>query len=247
MIYFLAPAYNEEENLPILAKAIHASVKKNYNLIIVDDGSTDRTSQIAKKLARNFPIISLGYEKNQGPGYAFKFGIDYFLKKAAKSDDVLITIEADNTSDLSAIGKMINLTKRYDVIVASPFEKGSKFIGVSAKRKTLSRGYQMFLSIIFGIKGASSYGNFFRAYRADILKKAKTHFGKGLISEDGFSSAAELLIKMDRIGAKITSIPVKIDWTKRQGKSKMKIFKYIKRQFIFVLKFKLLSNYFLKV
>lgn len=245
MIYFLAPAYNEQENLIELADSISKSTK-DYKLIIVNDGSTDKTFQTAEKLKTKYPIITLGYQKNKGPGYAFKFGIDYFLKKTAKSNDVLITIEADNTSDLSAIEKMIDLTKRYDVIVASPFEKGSKFIGVTAKRKILSRGYQMFLSIIFGIKGASSYGNFFRAYRADILKKAKAHFGKELISEDGFSSAAELLIKMDRIGAKITSIPVRIDWTKRQGKSKMKIFEYIKRQFIFVLKFKLLSNYFLK-
>jgi len=245
MIYFLAPAFNEESNLEKLAGTIDKLIKKSYRLIIVNDGSTDKTFQSAKRLQRNYPVIPLGYAKNRGPGHAFKFGIDYFLKKATQKD-MLITIEADNTSDLSVVPKMINLTQKYDVIVASPFEKGGGFISVSATRKILSHGYQIFLGIIFGINGASSYGNFFRAYRTDILQKAKRHFGKELISETGFSSAAELLIKMDRIGAKITSVPVKIDWTKRQGKSKMKIFEYIKRQVIFVFKYKLLSSYFLK-
>ena len=66
MIYFLAPAYNEEENLPELAQSINRSVKKGYKLIIVNDGSTDKTFETAQKLKSKYPIIPLGYKKNQG-------------------------------------------------------------------------------------------------------------------------------------------------------------------------------------
>ena len=245
MIYFLAPAYNEEKNLPKLAAQIKKSIVKNFKIVIVDDGSTDQTFEIEKRLSQKYPLIALGYRNNRGPGYAFKTGIEYVLKKC-KKNDVLVTIEADNTSDLSAVKKMFTLLKSFDVVIASPFEKGGQFIGVSTRRIFLSWGYQKFLSIIFNVKGASSYGNFFRAYKTESLKRARGRFGRQLITEQGFSSAAELLIKMDKIDAKIVSIPVKIDWTKRQGKSKMKVFKYIKRQGVFILKYKFLSAYFLK-
>jgi len=245
MIYLLAPAYNEAANLPLLFESLKKTLKSSYRSIIVSDGSVDRTLEVARNLSRKYPIIPLGYQKNKGPGYAFNYGINHFLK-ISKTNDVLVTIEADNSSDLSVLKKMIYLLKHYDVVVASPFEKGGKFVNVSLHRQFLSHGYQIFLSAIFRIKGANSYGNFFRTYKREILAKAYRLYGNSLITEEGFSCSAELLIKLYKIGAKITSMSSSIDWTKKKGKSKMKIFKYIRRQFVFILKFWLLSKFYLK-
>lgn len=245
MIYLLAPAFNEGENLTYLAKSVQKTLKSGYQLIIVNDGSQDNTFEVAQKLSRKYSIIPLGYQTNRGPGYAFNFGIKHFLK-ISNNSDILVTLEADNSSDLSVLFKMKALLKKYDAIVASPFGKHGKFIGVSLPRQILSHGYQIFLSSIFRIKGANSYGNFFRGYNREILSRAQKLYGKDLITEHGFSCSAELLIKLNSIGAKITSIQSSIDWTRKKGKSKMKISKYIRRQFFFILKFWLLGPFYLK-
>ena len=245
MIYLLAPAFNEADNLPSLADSVKKILDSGYRMIIVNDGSTDNTFEVATKLSRKYPIIPLGYQNNKGPGYAFNYGISHFLI-ISKKKDFLVTIEADNSSDLSVLKKMKDLVKTYDVIVASPFEKGGRYVGVPFFRQIFSHGYQILLSAIFRIKGASSYGNFFRAYSRESLSKAQKVYGNNLITENGFSCSAELLIKLDKVGAKISSIPALIDWTRKRGKSKMKIAKYIRRQFIFIIKFWLLSGIYLK-
>lgn len=244
MIYLLAPAFNEAQNLPSLLKSVKTVVKKNYRLIIVSDGSTDNTMEVLRKLAKDYPVIPIGYQKNQGPGYAFHYGFKYLMKKLRK-DDVIITIESDNTSQLSKLNEMILLSKSCDVVVGSPFSEEGSFKGVSFHRRFLSRLNHSLLKILFRIQGADSYSNFFRLYRANIIKKAGNYYGSSLITESGFSSVTEILIKLNKIGAKITSVPVKIDWSKRQGKSKLKILRYVKRQIMLVIKFWILSKFYL--
>jgi cellulose synthase/poly-beta-1,6-N-acetylglucosamine synthase-like glycosyltransferase len=72
-IYFLLPAYNEEENLPGLLQAIDESVE-NYRIILVDDGSSDRTGRIAREFASKIPITILTHNKNEGMAAALNTG-----------------------------------------------------------------------------------------------------------------------------------------------------------------------------
>lgn len=244
MIYLLAPAFNESQNLRHLLNTVSKTVKKKYHLVIVDDGSTDKTMQVLQKLSKKYPLIPIGYKNNQGPGYAFDYGFKYLTKKIKKGD-LVITIESDNTSDLSKLGEMTKLANRYDVIIGTPFSEHGSFEGVSFYRRIISQLNHQLLKIIFRIKGVDSYSNFYRLYTAEIIKKARNYYGASLITENGFPAVTEILIKLNKIGAKMTSIPVKIDWTKRQGKSKLKITKYVKRQIVLILKFWVLSRFYL--
>ena len=227
MIYFLIPSYNDSGNFDTLLKNISKTVKKQKKIIIVDDGSTDETKKVITKLAKIAPLLRVGYKNNRGPGFAFKSGFD-FLKKEIKRGDLIVTMEADNTSDYSILNKMLNLAKKYDVVLSSPYSKGGKFLGISQERKILSLVSNYLDQIIFGLS-VKTTSSFYRVYKAEILKKAFEKYNDRLITDDGFSAVIEILIKLKKINAKFIEVPAIVDWTKRDGKSKMKVLKTVLR------------------
>lgn len=229
MIYILIPSYNDSENFDELLKNIGQALNgKRYKVIIVDDGSTDETKNAIKKHAKTHPVMRIGYAKNKGPGYAFKFGFNYLIPKI-KDGDIVITLEADNTADFSLIPKMISKTKKYDVVLSSPYAKGGAFLGISLTRRILSLISNFLDKEIFRLKNVNTYSSFYRVYTAEILKRANKVYKDNLITEYGFSSVIEILIKLSTIGSRFWEIPAVVDWRNRQGKSKMKIAKTIIR------------------
>lgn len=239
MIYLLVPSYNDSQNFELLLKNISKAIKgKKYKVIIVDDGSTDDTEHIINTLSRKYQLFRIGYKNNRGPGYAFKFGFNYLIPKL-KNKDIVVTMEADNSSDFSIMEKMIYQLKNFDIVLSSPFARGGKLIGLDNNRKILSDISRRLDSVIFRISGVETYGSFYRAYRAEILIKASKSYKSSLIIENGFSAMVELLIKLSNLNASICEIPSVLDWRKRQGKSKMKVGKTIIRHLA------IYKNYFL--
>ncbi len=78
----VVPAFNEESRLGSSVKSILRYLEGNYpdsELIIVDDGSTDKTSQIAENACENFPHMEtrvIRYERNRGKGFAVRTGLE---------------------------------------------------------------------------------------------------------------------------------------------------------------------------
>lgn len=229
MIYILIPTFNDSENFKALFQNIKKSLANHrFKIIIVNDGSTDNTEDILKKLKKNCPVVPIGYKKNQGPGYAFKYGFNYLIPKL-KNQDLVITMESDNTADFKVIEKMLTKIKKFDVVLASPLRKGGRLIGMDFSRVILSYVAGLLDILVFRISGVRTYSSFFRIYRASILKKLKNKYGDKFITESGFTSVLEILIKLSKLNAKIVEVPATIDWTNRKGKSKMKIAKTIDR------------------
>lgn len=227
MIYILIPSFNDSENFNLLLRNIGKKLRSySYKVTIVDDGSTDQTLKVISHLSRRYPVRRIGYKKNRGSGYAFKFGFTYIIPRL-KKNDILITMEADNSSDFAILTKMVEFTKKYDVILSSPFAKGGKFIKLDSKRRILSEIASILDRVIFRIKNVKTYASFYRAYRPDILKRAIKVYGNNLITETGFSAVVEVLIKLHKLGATVDEIPAILNWDVRRGKSKMKITKTI--------------------
>lgn len=227
MIYFLIPAYNEAVNLPGLSINLSKYVKQQKLIIIIDDGSTDNTREVITKLSKTYPVKRIGYKKNQGAGYAFKFGFKKFIPNL-KSDDLVITMEADNTSDYSKLEKMIQLAKIHEIVLASPHKVGGAFKSVSLMRTVLSKISSQIDSMVFGINNVKTYTSFYRVYNARLLKQLNAAYGNRLVTNNGFNSVIEILLKANRLGADIVEIPAEVDWEKRLGKSKMNILKNAK-------------------
>ena len=229
MRYFLIPSYNDSENIDLLFKNIANHLKgQKYKIILVDDGSTDKTKETIKIMSKIFPVQMIGYKKNKGPGYAFKYGFDYLIPKL-KHDDLVITMEADNTADYNIIQKMLKKARRYDVVLASPYAKGGAFLGINKTRMLLGQGAVILDQLIFKIKDVKTYSSFYRIYKSSILKKTKKIYAEKYITEYGFTAVVELLIRLSKIGASFYEVPSIVDWRKRQGKSKMDIKKTISR------------------
>ena len=116
----VVPVYNEEENVALLVERIEGALRgKNYEIILVDDGSTDQTRQEVKKL-NNPNVVLIELKKNYGQSLALAAGIDY-----AKGD-YIITMDGDLQNDPDDILMMYNKAKSEDWDVVT---------GIRQKRK----------------------------------------------------------------------------------------------------------------
>lgn len=232
MIIFVIPAFNEAENiLNLLNKTNEVMLKKNlsYKIIIINDGSTDETVRLAESLRTKIPIEICSYYPNKGVGEAFRVGFCKALELSS-DNDIIITKEADNTSDLDIIDKMIfKIRDGYDLVLASCYAKEGAVIGTTLFRRILSKSANILLKLVIPAKNIHTYSSFYRAYNSRALKELFGIYADNLIQEDGFECMVELLIKFSHNGKfKITEVPMVLDGSRRVGKSKMRIFKTTK-------------------
>ncbi|HEX9018428.1 MAG TPA: glycosyltransferase [Anaerolineaceae bacterium] len=237
MIYILLPAYNEERDIGQLLKRIcDASVSNfpNYRVLVVNDGSTDLTLSIVTGLQDEMPLEVLDHGINKGLGKAMLTGLRRAAQIAA-DDDVLVTMDADNTHDPVLIGAMLQKVRDgADLVIASRYEQGGEEVGLSGVRSFLSRGASALLTIFFPIHGAKDYTCGFRAYRGAALKRVYRIYGDRLVEERGFTCMAEILIKMREVGVKVAEVPLVLRYDLKSGESKMKIARTILRYFVLI-------------
>jgi dolichol-phosphate mannosyltransferase len=223
-IAFVIPAFNEEDNIPRLFADLDRRTQffpERSRVFIVDDGSTDRTAELVESYEGELPVELVKLEQNQGPGAAFRSGFAKALL-SIPGEAYIVTLEADTTSDLDALPKMLaEAVAGAELVLAS-----WTMVNVSRKRKVLSKGASFAFRRALGIE-AETVSSFFRVYRASALRRSFAHYGTNLIREPGFACKAELLANIARLGARIAEVPVDLDSDRRIGKSKMPVFKTI--------------------
>jgi dolichol-phosphate mannosyltransferase len=221
---FVIPAYNEEANLPRLFRDLEtrpALFPPGSRLYVVDDGSQDETVRIVESYTGPLPAEVIKLERNQGPGAAFRAGFAAALESTS-GEALVVTLEADTTSDLDALPEMLRLARtRAELVLASWV-----MVNVSRFRKLLSGGAAVVINRILGVD-AKTVSSFYRVYRASTLRKAAARYGDGLIREPGFACKAELLSKLTSLGAFIEEVDVGLDTSRRVGESKMPILRTI--------------------
>ena len=223
MIYFLIPILNESENIELLSKnLINCLPEENKYYVFVDDGSTDNSVAVLKKMAVSSSYTILGDGLNHGPGYAFNLGFEWILGHSHHDNDIVITLEADNTSDLTILPNMVSISYMgFDLVLASAYAQGGGFEQTTFLRKILSFGANMLLRFAYDIK-VLTLSSFYRVYTITILKEVKKKYSS-LIAEPGFISMIELLIKIIRTKGKIIEYPMTLHSSKRIGKTKIKV------------------------
>lgn len=206
MMSIIIPAYNEEKSIQKTLDDIIKinKSKKQIEIIVVNDGSTDKTKEILKK----YNIKVLNNPKNMGYGYSLKKGIN-----AAKYD-LIVTIDADGTYPYSYIDKMIEKKNEgFDLIVGArngKYYKGSIFKNLC--RKLLKK----LVEYISGQK-IKDVNSGFRVFN----KKTVTKYFKVLCNTFSFSTSQTLCYTMNSLFVGYIDIPYK----KRYGKTKVKFFK----------------------
>lgn len=239
MIYIVIPIFNEEQNITNLYNELEGySFEENHFFVFSDDGSTDNTKL---EIERHFPsdkTIVLGDGINRGPGAAFNVGFEWVIQHSKNDSDLVVTIEADCTSDLEILPVMLALNQlKFDLVLASVYAQGGGFDSTGFIRKFISSVANLLYRFVFDIK-VQTISSFYRVYSVTLLKKIKSKYGN-LIEENGFICMLEILTKAIHCEAKIIEVPMVLKSTKRLGKSKMKIVKTTMDYLKFLLKIKL--------
>ncbi len=189
------PAYYDEGNIgKVVRKAVQVLEElklKDYEVIIIEDGSPDKTGEVADELAAEFEKVRvIHHEKNMGYGATLRDG---FMN--AKMDYVFYS-DGDNQFDLDELKKFVALIPFSDIVVG--YRKTKQY---SLWRKFTSLCYNYVLKMLFGIR----YWDIdcaFKLFKADLFKKIEIE------SIDAFIDA-EIMLKAKLLGYTSTELGVK--------------------------------------
>ncbi len=218
------PAYNEEQNLPRLFADLESRPSlytPGSRILIVDDGSRDGTAGLVEGYRGPLPVQLVRMGRNAGPGAAFARGFDEALA-LHDGEAFVITLEADNTSDLEVLDEMLEYAAAGAGLVLASVHGGGRMLNVTRSRRILSTGAGVAVRRALALD-AHTVSSFFRVYRASVLRMAIAHHGDRLIQERGFACKAELLVKLTALGVPFAEVPVDLDASRREGVSKMPV------------------------
>jgi dolichol-phosphate mannosyltransferase len=221
VIRFVIPAYDEADNVPRLMGGLEPCARRlGAEVIVVDDGSTDDTVAAIEAHARDLRLVVVRHERNRGLGAALDTGLRAALAASA-GEDAIVTLEADGTSDLADLPRMLErLDAGRDVVLASVHAHGGGLVGVDTWRLWASRAVSGTFRVLGGLREVHTLSSVYRVYRARALGHAAEVYGDRLVRERGFAASVELLLKLHRSGASIAEVPTVNDWTQRRGESK---------------------------
>lgn len=224
--WIVLPAYNEERDLPSLLQRIDELADEaslHFEVLIVDDGSTDRTAEVAEQWAGKLPLQVRTHPVNQGLGGTLRDGVEWACE-LAEPTDVIVTLDADNTHTPELIVRMVRMIREgHDVVIASRFVKGSRVVGVPLNRRILTRIAGYLFRIIFPIPGVRDYTCGYRAYRAGLLQDV-TAAEPDFFDQDGFQVMVDILLKLRRNRELIFGeVPLILRYDFKAGASKMDV------------------------
>ena len=220
----MLPAYNEEKNLIKIFKKIEklVVVRKNIRVVLIDDFSSDNTNKVAKK-KYNFKLYYLRHSRNKGLSITMESGFKKIIKHA-NSDDLIVTLDSDNTHPISIIDKMIKeIEKSSDVVIASRFQPGSIVNGVSIWRHFLSTGAKFLFKILYPFKNLNDYTCNFRVYRSHLIRELLKN--KNFFKNEDFNIAGKIIIFLTNKFKylKLSEVPFKLSYNYKIGVSKMNL------------------------
>ena len=206
-ISVVIPTLNEEGNIKRVLEGVNNFMggKYDYEIIVVDGNSNDRTVGISKAMGAR--VVS----ENVGKGYAIRKGMN------EANGNIIVTIDADCSHIPEEMGMMIDgIKKGYHVCMGSRFLKGGGTEDMPWHRKF---GNKIFVSIVNAIWNSKytdmCYG--YRCFSKDSLKQMN------LIS-DGFSIETKISIKAAKRGMKVLEIP-SLEKARRAGEGKLRTFR----------------------
>ncbi len=164
LISVVIPVFNEAENLPKLLESVHASLEqmgKPFEVIIIDDGSTDESAKILKELKERYPRLKIViFRRNFGQSAAMTAGFD--LAKG----EVVVSMDGDLQNDPSDIPLLLEkLQQGYDIVSGWRKDRKDTFIS----RTLPSRIANWLIGRTTGIK-LHDYGCSLKAYKREIAK-----------------------------------------------------------------------------
>ena len=162
------PVYNEQENIRLLYEKLKESLdplNKEYEILFVDDGSTDRTLSILEEIqTKDNKLVVLSLRRNFGQTAAFAAGFDF------SRGEVVVTMDGDLQNDPADISKLLDLIKENDLVSGWRKKRKDPFF----TRRLPSMAANWLISNVTGVK-LHDYGCSLKAYRRDVIKNLKLY------------------------------------------------------------------------
>ncbi len=195
----IIPLYNEENRLKNLSKVYQYldKLEKDYEVLLVNDGSIDKTGKKLKNLNKKFKFQLISYTANYGKGFAIRSGM------LAAAGEYRIFTDIDLSTPIEEFEKFMPYLKKFDVIIGSRRKIGSNlkrrqpFI-----RETLGQGFTLLSRIVLNL----SISDFTCGFKCFSKKAAIEIFTRQKIDRWGFDS--EILFIAKKCGFKIKEVPV---------------------------------------
>jgi dolichol-phosphate mannosyltransferase len=230
-------AYNEEAGIGENLAAIRDLGLSDLEVIVVDDGSTDRTEAIVRQMKEKMNLDLLSHETNRGVAAAFDTGLRH-AAAISRPGDFIITIEGDGTNSLQALRPIIDLLGQgYDVVCGSRYVAGGGYRGFPLKRRIFSVGANLVMRWYCGLRPVRDYTLFYRGYRAEVLQEAFRRYGKRFIEARGFFANIEILVKLSRLRPlRAAETPVVYDYGAKRSGSSMRVWRNLSEYLRFFLR-----------
>lgn len=199
LLSLIIPLYNEEKRLFNLTKIYRYLDNKifDYEILLVNDGSLDKTFQKLKKHYRKFKFNLISYKKNKGKGFAVKQGM---LESKGKYK---IFTDIDLSTPIQELDKFVTQLKKFDVVIGSRKMRDSKLRQrQTLLRENLGKGFTFLSKSILAL----DISDFTCGFKGFTKRAAKEIFSRQKLKGWGFDS--EILFLARKLGYSIKEIPV---------------------------------------
>lgn len=217
-ISVIIPAYNEEKSIEdavAVASGVLLEITDDYEIIIVNDGSTDATGKIANRLAqKNVKVKSIHHKKNCGFGITFNDGLAASSKKYVTGFPADNDLRTETFKDILAARKKDRVASSYMITMSER----------EVFRQIISKSFIMITNFVFGMN--LKYYNGYFICPLSLVKPLK-------LKSKGFTIFAEIKIRLCKKGIAIDEVPFKYK-PRPHGVSKALALKNIMQTFVFL-------------
>jgi dolichol-phosphate mannosyltransferase len=208
------PTYNERENLEQMVRALGAVLDTSRDaVLVIDDGSPDGTGEIADRLARELPWVSvLHREKKEGIGPAYLAG---FRRLLAEDAELLLEMDCDFSHDPGDVPRLIEAAEEADLVLGSRYVRGGGTRNWGLVRRFVSRGGCLYAQVLLGVRVRDLTGGF-KCFRRETLEAIDLD----ALSAHGYAFQIETTYRVLRARLRVKEIPIRFT-ERRAGASKM--------------------------